>query len=540
MTYKTMIKNMDISKALKTLLLSVFLIYFSDNILANNVTVYNISIVGQNTQEHFSLIQFSLSWDNSWRNDIIGAGYAEPYNWDAAWVFIKYRVNNGEWKHASLDNNDSFAPLGSSLDIGLLTPSQPFNVTSNPGLGTFIYRSENGIGNNDFQNVKVRWNYGVNGVGDNDLVDIKIFAIEVVNVPENPFYIGSGGVLERAQFYEYPSLNSSYYITSEDAITVGTNIGNLYYESYQSGGDQSGPVPQTFPKGYNQFYCMKYELSQQGYVDFLNSLSRLHQQPRISTSIPIGTTTITNRYVMTNTSTVLERNSISCNTSIPVSDPITFYCDLNENMISSEENDGQNIACNFVSWADVAAYLDWTALRPMTELEYEKICRGTLNPVEHEYAWGNNLITQNTGITFGGTNSEISSNDGNSTYLNHPSVQGPMRVGSFATSSSTRATSGASYYGAMEMSGNLYEHTVTIGNATGRNFTGIHGNGSLDSNGNQDVLNWPGIDAIGDGRRGGNWVTFLNNVLTSNRTYAALINAGRNTRYGIRGVRSVQ
>jgi hypothetical protein len=115
-----------------------------------------------------------------------------------------------------------------------------------------------------------------------------------------------------------------------------------------------------------------------------------------------------------------------------------------------------------------------------------------------------------------------------------------MRVGSFATISSTRTTSGASYYGAMEMSGNLYEHTVTIGNATGRNFTGIHGNGSLDSNGNHDVLNWPGIDAIGDGRRGGNWVTFLNNVLTSNRTYAALINAGRNTRYGIRGVRSVQ
>jgi formylglycine-generating enzyme required for sulfatase activity len=42
---------------------------------------------------------------------------------------------------------------------------------------------------------------------------------------------------------------------------------------------------------------------------------------------------------------------------------------------------------NILSWFDVAAYLDWAALRPMTELEFEKVCRGPENRIAGEYAW---------------------------------------------------------------------------------------------------------------------------------------------------------
>jgi hypothetical protein len=92
----------------------------------------------------------------------------------------------------------------------------------------------------------------------------------------------------------------------------------------------------------------------------------------------------------------------------------------------------------------------------------------------------------------------------------------------------------------MEMSGNMYEHAITVGNPEGRYYTGMHGNGDLDSLGNQDVYNWPGLDAIGDGRRGGNWFTYnVNNILVAYRANAAVINADRTNIYGIRGVRSV-
>lgn len=37
-------------------------------------------------------------------------------------------------------------------------------------------------------------------------------------------------------------------------------------------GDMSGPIPAAFPKGYNAFYLMKYEISQGQLTDFFNFL----------------------------------------------------------------------------------------------------------------------------------------------------------------------------------------------------------------------------------------------------------------------------
>ncbi len=45
----------------------------------------------------------------------------------------------------------------------------------------------------------------------------------------------------------------------------------------------------------------------------------------------------------------------------------------------------------------------------------------------------------------------------------------------------------------MEMSGNLIERPVSLGNTTGRLFDGLHGDGELSVNGNGDVSTWPGI-----------------------------------------------
>src|SRR5213075_409087 len=122
---------------------------------------------------------------------------------------------------------------------------------------------------------------------------------------------------------------------------------------------------------------------------------------------------------------------------------------------------GDCIPASWINWADAAAYLDWAGLRPITELEYEKACRGPLTAVEDEYAWGNaDIFTLDyTFINAGLVNEAVSNpssfyGNSNTWYSN---LGGPFRGGGFATASSTRISSGAGYYGAMELTGNLRE-----------------------------------------------------------------------------------
>ena len=112
-----------------------------------------------------------------------------------------------------------------------------------------------------------------------------------------------------------------------------------------------------------------------------------------------------------------------------------------------------------------------------------------------------------------------------------------MRCGIFATSASTREQAGASYYGVMELSGNVWERPVTIGNTTGRNFDGQNGDGVLDPTGIANVTNWPGTDATGAGFRGGNWLDVASYVRVSDRSYAAGTYGDRAYNYGGRCAR---
>jgi len=251
--------------------LAFFLLMVITGILnANNLTISNLSLTGKNTGSQYTMVQFNISWENSWRSS------SAPNNWDAAWVFVKYRVAGGEWQHAWLNDVGHTTPSGSAIDVGLLTPGTTFNATTNPGLGAFIYRSAAGSGTNTFTGVELRWNYGANGVADNALVDIRVFAIEMGHVPQGAFTVGSGGT-ETGSFTNGPWASGATIplsIASENALAVANSAGNLWYTSTSTDiGDRTGPIPATFPKGFNAYYCMKYEISQQQYVDFLNTLT---------------------------------------------------------------------------------------------------------------------------------------------------------------------------------------------------------------------------------------------------------------------------
>jgi len=112
--------------------------------------------------------------------------------------------------------------------------------------------------------------------------------------------------------------------------------------------------------------------------------------------------------------------------------------------------------------------------------------------------------------------------------------QGPVRPGIFATSSSSRERAGAGYYGVMDLTGNLHEMVVTIGNTWGTVFYAIHGDGSInndtDGAGFARQLGWPGTaaeaiqgvrGADGVGLRDGAWNSAAQRLRVSDRTWAA-------------------
>jgi formylglycine-generating enzyme required for sulfatase activity len=506
----------------------MIVILFSFNLKSNNIQIYNVEIIEKNTTEHWAHIRFNLSFDNAWR---INTGAS---NWCAAWIFLKYRLADNIVHHATLSNINTHHMM-------------PGNVTGDPsmdGKGIFIYDSRENIENYNFSanGIILRWDYGADGVSDTaSYVDIKVLGIEMVYIPQGAFYLGSGGT-EINAFYKRPVITNSYEIVSEtDPIQVGPVSENLFYNNNSlTGGDWLGPIPADFPKGFDSFYMMRYEISQQQYVDFLNTLTRLQQISRVTSNI--SGTDIFNNFVMSGSTNMLNRNSISCPVSGNGTDgPVNFFCDYNENGVR-EPNDGQNIACGYLNWDDGLAYLDWAGLRPMTELEFEKSCRGPAVPVANEFVWGTlDLTMALIPILNSGQISEIVSNSGNglSNFDNTELGIGPLRCGFASTSlTNNRLQAAATYYGLLNMGDNLSERCITVGSPEGRQYNGNHGDGSLTGAGGQDVISWP--DISGQSVRTGNYLRPSNRMTVSERSFGYYSIDDRYENVGWRGVRTAE
>ncbi len=470
---------------------------------ANNIDVTNISLT--NTKAGSTIVQCDVSWDNSWKVSWT-EGETTITNWDAAWIFIKYRVatNNAPWQHASLGTSpsDHIVPAGASLAVGL---------TSGIGKGVFLYRSDEGSGSWT-NTVKLKWNYTQDDVARPLPVDVQVSAIEMVYVPQGSFYLGSGGT-EPGRLFAGGGGNTPFLVSNAGPLTCDDAAGCLWGASqtgFSSMGG-AGTIPAAFPNGYNAFYCMKYEISQGQWVVFFNTLTA-SQKPTVDITGSADGGKNSNSEIFRNT--VAWDGTGDATTTTP------------------------DYACNFLSWADGTAYADWAGLRPMTELEFVKACRGPLMPVANEYAWGSSAIVQLTGVsgTDSGKETALPAN-ANANY-NNGAVKGPVRCGIFATATSGRVASGASYWGIMEMSGNLTERAVTIGNATGRAYTGLEGDGILSPTGHANEASWPTADAVGTGFLGGNWYDGVTLLRTSDRDWAARAHSTRFRNLGFRAVRA--
>ena len=530
---------------------------FISSAFANALSITNVELVDNVAASDTSDVEFDITWDNSWR---------DTENYDAVWVFVKYCVTSctatdgtAVWKHATLKTagtNPSNVSRGSGtlLDV----------VVSADKKGAFIQRTGNGTGTVTTTDINLMWDYGQDGVSDaNAIVSttrIKVFGIEMVYVPTGAFYFGdigdgtAGGTPFNIEFGLTAS-NLPGLVGGEEQMNFGV-AANLWVYNNSSANDAADAallvIPPAFPKGYQAFYMMKYELTEQQYIDYFNTLTANGQTNRDITNNTLGGKP---------NDAVLSRNTISWTAG---------------GLATTTRGER---AMSYLSWLDVCSFLDWAALRPMTEMEFEKAARGPLYPVTLEFAWGTTTVSGcvAAGHSGAGTGAETCTagacagagtcyvTAANITFTNGTAGTddqvGPTRVGIYASSSTTRQATGASYWGILDLSGNLSEMVVNLGGISGGQFTsrqyaGTHGDGNLvgissatyDSNAtNQD---WPGLSttvtqgvttAKGTGTKGGSWTIATASPSTlrvGNRTAVSSEPATRANTQGGRGVRT--
>jgi len=488
------------------------------NINANNISIQKVSITDTNKIAKTASIRFNISWENSWRDAV---------NWDAAWIFVKFRrPQDSVWRYRHMTMSAS----GNNTGTGSAT--MKFAIPDDRK-GAFYYRAGNGSGNIKMDSVKLVWNYGADSVSVIDSVEVKVFATEMVYVPQGNFSLGDGNGTEKTyNSFQIKSAPKNF-VTITDKwsplVNIMVNINDngiddatLHKDGIRISGlegldinnDKVADLP-DFPTGYKAFYCMKYPVTQGQYADMLNTIS--------------SRDTVF-QWMQNNDTTRLKKINPKYKAALQNLDPF-FYStpnDLQRHTISLDSNEAKY----FVSRPDRAfgrgqtnyyeSYSDWAALRPMTEMEFEKAARGPLPPMYKVYkqnnnynynsdttsnwsgfdwAWGNdstfarsqNML--NSQFTFSGpeNGTEFFSNYNIFKRYNNPMMYGttggdggtgPYRVGIFATDTSSRISSGATYYGIMDFSKNIAQFVVSAGSTRSRSI-------SLKKNGD-GILNYYG------------------------------------------------
>jgi len=424
---------------------------------ANNLQIKNVALVDNDPVAKTVMIQFDISWDHSWHDDI---------NWDAAWVFAKFFDGDLPYHHCKLDLNGAVLGIGTTHE--LIVPQDSLELDGTYyGVGAFIYRDVLGDGTFDADVVQLKWSYGLNGIEElPEDIEVQVYGTEMVYIPEGPFAFGDG-------YYGWHIEGTpNYYVYISDYLSPLMEFNFSYSNNYRRvhgicgldiDGDGEIDNP-NFPTGYKAFYIMKYETTQGLYTDFLNTLTGGQ---------------ISDADLFQNTSSYKYKYAIT-------------------NIDGNYGCTNPDRACNYFKDQRTMSLADWIALRPMTELEFEKAARGPLAPVENEMAWGADYSTavQIDTISFPEDGSETPLYPDSSNFHNGYFVffedgsyagDGPLRSGLFAREDSDRVLSGGSYYGVMDLSGILQEFLICmIGNFYNNGFQPTNGDGDLDVNGFSD------------------------------------------------------
>jgi hypothetical protein len=433
----------------------------------------NLTVVARDARS--ATIRFDVTWESSWRQE---------YSHDAAWVFFKVRAQEGdEWQHVRLAADRVQNPTGYTQAPALpaLAPREGHLLFHRPGrpddgkagktertrdffdrpafdtrleflvpdgadgfTGVFLQRSANGSGNVVARGVTVVWDLSAaKGIADPAKARICAFGVEMVYVAEGAFCLGTGGE-EPYAFFRYSDEHLQplpYRVSGPGAIPTGRKAGALWAR----GGalpEDGGEISATFPNGYAPFYCMKQHITPRRYAEFLRMLTPAQSEQRY----PVDEG---------KTSWQVKRAGTAPN--------YTYTW--------SPGGARAGAGMHRLRWADGAAWAAWCGLRPMSELELEKVVRGPREPLPGE-----------CGPSYWGA-------------MAFETIQWNMIKG-------------------LETGG---ERAVTVGHPVGRAFKGSHGQGTLAL-----PPDWPQDDAAGAGFR----CIGLDQAPASDRSLAATVDPG--------------
>lgn len=469
-----------------------------------------ISDVKLNTGRY---LEFDLTWQHAWNNS---ATATPPENNDAAYITVYAKSRNSyTWERVKVKNNGGFYTEeylpAAFREQGCVMLAKSPNQT---GFKVSLYLESH---------------------FEPDMGYVyKVIAHEMVKVPSGPFWIGDGVSQERLG--TGPAVAPLLLEEEPEELQVGKKAGMLY----DTGKFAPGGTIHNFHFGYDEFYTMKCEISQTGFTEFLNSLTysqqKAHVERALETLKPGDSWYPGGRQ---------NRNGI---TVVMAADPVkmipaVFGVDGNGNGIYNEEGDGGDRACNFLNFDDVTAYLYWAGMTLMTEFQFEKLCRGPEKPLAGEMAWGTNKAVDANTLARDGYPDEHATDKGDSDAglcaHGYSGPQGPLRCGFAAANNTTRIGSGAGYYGAMELSGNLWEMCITLTGGLTSAPLGAPGK-SLDENGLPPEREGNTFSATkGMGVRGGAWNSGItgafNDMRISDRFYAGQDLTRRRNTFGGRG-----
>ena len=250
---------------------------------------------------------------------------------------------------------------------------RPTHPVHNPVSGVWIRLANAGREERVEVALQLPWNYRLADVADDAYLDVQLFAIEMVAVAGGPFSFGDSTTTDG--FYPVRIGNPASPRAAQWMLGCG-------WEGPQPPGLQA--ISAAFPNGWQPFYVAKYEVTQGQYRDFLNVLTYQQQKARTHTS-PASP----HRSAALGTA-LMERNGLVV--CIPGDSilqlPAVYGCDFNNNGVADEPQDGEWIACGGLSPNDALAFADFTGLRLLTEMEWEKAGRGQKSGIAGDLPFG--------------------------------------------------------------------------------------------------------------------------------------------------------
>lgn len=538
----TTIKNKKINMK-QFYLIIVGCLLFLSQASANNLVLGTTQYLDSYTNAGvtYKALRFTIYWENSWS---ITTG---PANWDGVWVFVKRQNCSGtnNWVHQKLGTTagDHIAKNGA----GNTSPEVQVDPVSD-GMGVFVRRyGSNVTGTVPTTTIWLKLDASATGTNPTSTMSSQdnflIYGIEMVYVPQGAFNAGDGRNPNNLNF-------SNGTATTPFAVTAAVQAAGAgsanNYTALASWGCP-GLLPSTFPLGFNGFYCMKHEATTGIFTEFLNTLT-YDQQTTIlqEAGVSLLPNVLNSWFDYNNWGFQTRVTTVGVFNTVPAVFSTVYPWIAEGNVI----------------WRTMIAFLDWSALRPMTEFEFEKACRGSNTTtagsppvanaaVPFEYPWGNTTVNnQQYGSDYTNINSGPSTNGDGPAFYTGWNIT-PTRVGVFAKPNTNRVQAGATYYGILDMAGNEWEQCVGGSGFDYSGFTTANGDGVLTAKGYANVAGWPSNGGVGSGTiiRGG-WFEIGSNTFrlqTSDRSmYLGYQWNGdksdfNNSKFnGARGVRSFQ